>query len=85
MLEAAVAAAGLIFEPSRFAFLMLGALIGLGIGVLPGLGGLVGLSLLLPFTFTMDPYSAFALIMGLLAVVVTSDTFMLAVRYGRGM
>jgi len=27
------------------------------IGVIPGIGGLVGLSLLLPFTYNMDPYA----------------------------
>ena len=36
--------------------------------------GLVGLSLLLPFTFDMDPFTALAFLMGLQAVVVTSDT-----------
>jgi TctA family transporter len=58
----------------RIWFLVLGVIIGLVLGVIPGLGGLVGLSLLLPFTFDMDPYMALAFMMGLQAVVVTSDT-----------
>ncbi len=58
----------------RLGFLSFGVLIGLVLGVIPGLGGLVGLSLLLPFTFNMDPYTALAFMMGLQAVVVTSDT-----------
>ncbi len=58
----------------RLGFLSFGVIIGLVLGVIPGLGGLVGLSLLLPFTFNMDPFTALAFMMGLQAVVVTSDT-----------
>ncbi len=74
MLGMAMKAAVIMADPTRFMFLSLGVLIGLLIGVIPGLGGLVGLSLLLPFTFNMDPYTALAFLMGLQAVVVTSDT-----------
>lgn len=74
MLGMAAKAAVIIVQPERLAFLGLGVLIGLILGVIPGLGGLVGLSLLLPFTFDMDPYTALAFLMGLQAVVVTSDT-----------
>lgn len=74
MLGMAAKAAVIIVQPERLVFLGLGVLIGLVLGVIPGLGGLVGLSLLLPFTFDMDPYTALAFLMGLQAVVVTSDT-----------
>jgi len=74
MLQMAAKAIGILTEPARLGFLVLGVLLGLVIGVIPGLGGLVGLSLLLPFTFGMDPYSALALMMGLASVTVTSDT-----------
>ncbi len=74
MLGMAVNAAVIIVQPERLIFLCLGVMIGLVLGVIPGLGGLVGLSLLLPFTFDMDPYTALAFLMGLQAVVVTSDT-----------
>jgi TctA family transporter len=47
---------------------------GLALGAIPGLGGLVGLAILLPFTFDMDPYMAFAIMIGLIAVTSTSDT-----------
>ena len=67
MLDMAVHALVIISDPIRMAFLVLGVLIGLALGVIPGLGGLVGLSLLLPFTFEMD-------LIGLSSVVVTSDT-----------
>ncbi len=74
LLDAAVKAAVALSDPLRLTFLGVGVIIGLVLGVIPGLGGLVGLSLLLPFTFTMDPYTALAFLMGLQAVVVTSDT-----------
>ncbi len=74
MIGMAAQAIGLLLEPQRLAFLALGVVIGLILGVIPGLGGLVGLTLLLPFTFDMDPYTALAFLMGLQAVVVTSDT-----------
>ncbi len=74
MMDMAIKAAVALSDPLRLSFLFLGVIIGLVLGVIPGLGGLVGLSLLLPFTFNMDPYTALAFLMGLQAVVVTSDT-----------
>jgi len=74
MLDMAISAAVTLSDPMRLSFLALGVLFGLVLGVIPGLGGLVGLSLLLPFTFHMDPFTALAFMMGLSAVVVTSDT-----------
>jgi putative tricarboxylic transport membrane protein len=70
--EAAVALA-VLFTPLRMAFLFGGVLLGLVFGLIPGLGGIVGLSLLLPFTFNMDTYSAMALLMGLAAAVSHGD------------
>ena len=74
MLGNAILAFNNMMSLERLGFLSFGVLIGLVLGVIPGLGGLVGLSLLLPFTFNMDPYTALAFMMGLQAVVVTSDT-----------
>lgn len=65
----------LIFQPKQIMFLIAGVLLGLSIGVLPGLGGIAGLSLVLPFMFGMDPVSGLALMVGLIAVIPTSDTF----------
>lgn len=42
--------------------MVLGVLLGLVVGVLPGLGAPNGVSLLLPLTFTMDPISAIILL-----------------------
>ena len=55
-------------------YLLIGIAIGLIFGAVPGLGGLTALALLLPFTFSIDPVSAFSLLIGMYAVVTTSDT-----------
>jgi putative tricarboxylic transport membrane protein len=52
-----------------------GVFLGLIVGVLPGLGGTAGLSLLLPFVFGMEPSHALAMMIGLQSVTATSDTF----------
>ena len=68
-------ALALIFQPQQLMFLLVGVLLGLSVGIFPGLGGIAGLSLVLPFMFGMDPVSGLALMVGLIAVVPTSDTF----------
>lgn len=65
----------LIFQPAVIGYLFLGVLLGLCVGVFPGLGGIAGLSLVLPFMFGMEPVYGLALMIGMLAVVPTSDTF----------
>lgn len=62
-----------LIEPHRLMFLMLGCVMGLVLGIVPGIGGLAGTAMLLPFTFAMDPYSAFALLLGLGATTATGD------------
>ncbi len=65
----------LILQPVVLGYLVLGVVMGLAVGVFPGLGGIAGLSLLLPFMFGMDPVLGLALMVGMVAVVPTSDTF----------
>ena len=79
MLYTAVTALGdawvLILDPTALAYLAIGVLLGLSVGVFPGLGGIAGLSLMLPFMFGLEPVYGLALMIGLVAVVPTSDTF----------
>ena len=65
----------LIIQPLVLGYLLLGVTLGLAIGVFPGLGGIAGLSLVLPFMFGLDPVLGLALMVGMVAVVPTSDTF----------
>jgi TctA family transporter len=63
----------MLMEPHRLMFLALGCIMGLVLGIVPGIGGLTGTAMLLPFTFAMDPYAAFALLLGLGATTATGD------------
>jgi TctA family transporter len=73
MLDAALHAMSMLSEPSRLMFLALGALLGLILGILPGIGGVAGTAILIPFTFSMDPYMAFAFLLGLASTTATGD------------
>ena len=81
MIASAVHALQLLLEPTRLMILFLGVLIGLAIGVLPGLNGIVGMAMLIPFTYNLDEYTAFALLLGMAAVITSSD-FITAVLFG---
>ena len=72
-LNAALQALSMLFEPMRLMFLVLGALLGLILGILPGIGGIAGAAILIPFTIGMDPYTAFAFLLGLASTTATGD------------
>ncbi len=74
MFEAMVNGLTLLMSVERFFFLTFGVIVGLALGAIPGLGGLVGLALLLPFTFDMDKTAAIAMLVALSSVPVTTDT-----------
>jgi len=63
----------ILMDPTRLMYLAAGCLMGLVLGIVPGIGGLAGTAMLLPFTFNMDPYSAFALLLGLGSTTTTGD------------
>ncbi len=73
-IDLAFSALGIMLDPTRLMALSAGVLVGLMIGVIPGLGGVVGMALLLPFTYDMDPYAAFGFLIGMGSVTTTSDT-----------
>jgi len=74
MFEPVLQGLSLIVQWPAFGYLFLGVLIGIYFGAVPGLGGLIGMAILLPFTFGMDPASAFAFLLGMYAVTCTGDT-----------
>ncbi len=64
-----------ILSLQHIGFMLGGVVLGLMVGVFPGLGGIAGLSMLMPFLYGLDTVSALALLIGLVAVIPTSDTF----------
>jgi TctA family transporter len=64
-----------LLSGAHFLHLIAGVLVGLTVGLLPGLGGIAGLSIVLPFVYGMDPAAALAMMIGLTSVTTTSDTF----------
>jgi TctA family transporter len=73
MLHSAWHALLIILDPMRLAYLFGGVCMGLSLGILPGIGGIAGTALLLPFTYNLDPPTAFALLLGLGATTTTAD------------
>src|SRR5712672_3226740 len=63
----------ILMDPMRLMYLSAGCMMGLVLGIVPGIGGLAGTAMLLPFTFNMDPYTAFALLLGLGSTTATGD------------
>jgi len=74
LIDNALSALTIVFDPARFAIICSGIGLGLIIGMLPGIGGLGGLALLIPFTHAMDAHTALAFLIGMWAVTATSDT-----------
>jgi len=73
VLHAASIAFFMIMDPHRLMFLFGGVCMGLAIGILPGIGGVAGTAMLLPFTYGMDATTAMALLLGLGASTTTAD------------
>ena len=84
MLEAIFSGLLLVFQWPAIGYLFLGVFIGVWLGVIPGLGGVIGLVILLPFTFGMEPVPAFALLLGMYAVTTTSENGGAKVLHGSG-
>lgn len=70
MFAAAIAGLLALFTPQSILFMVVGVIYGLVIGVLPGLGGIVAMALVLPFTFGFQPAAALALLLGAHAATV---------------
>ncbi|MCB1354912.1 MAG: tripartite tricarboxylate transporter permease [Rhodobacteraceae bacterium] len=75
MFDIALSALGQVMSGGHLLFLVLGVCVGLVVGILPGLGGIAGMSILLPFLYGMDTASALGMLIGMVAVIPTGDTF----------
>ena len=64
MLEAMGAGLAGVMDPVVLIYMMIGVCYGIVIGILPGLGGIVAMALLLPFTWGMDFAAAMSLLLG---------------------
>ncbi len=64
-----------LMQVHHMLYLLGGVFLGILVGILPGLGGIVGFSIMLPFLYGMDQTSALAMLIGMVAVIPTSDTF----------
>ncbi|MEX0624878.1 tripartite tricarboxylate transporter permease [Saccharospirillum sp.] len=74
LLGAMGSAFGMLTEASTLFHLFIGVLIGSLLSVIPGVGGLMGMALLLPFTFSMSPVEAMAFLVAAMAVMSTADS-----------
>lgn len=54
-----------LLDPMVLLFIVAGTLSGIILGAIPGLGGAIGIALLLPFTFTLDPAVALLVLGGI--------------------
>jgi putative tricarboxylic transport membrane protein len=71
MLEALQAMGSVVLDPYLILLIFMTTVLGVVIGVLPGLGATTGAALLLPFTLTMEPVHAISV----LATIYVSATF----------
>lgn len=69
MFDSLVTAASYLADGLNLLYLLLGVLVGLIFGVIPGLGGATAIALLLPLTFGMQPEQAITLMGGVMGAV----------------
>jgi putative tricarboxylic transport membrane protein len=74
MLEAIVSGLHALLTPQALVFMLIGVLYGLVIGILPGLGGVVAMALLLPFTYGFEPAATLALLLGAHIATIWGDS-----------
>lgn len=63
-----------LFSWPIFPVMIMGIVLGMFIGIIPGLGGLIGMAMLLPFAIGQAPEVAFAFLLGMYAVTTQTDT-----------
>ena len=58
---------GQIFQPNVFVFLVIGTVLGIVVGAIPGLTATMAIALLIPFTFQMNPISGIVMLLAIYA------------------
>jgi TctA family transporter len=74
MTEAIFSGLASLMTPQALLFLFIGVVYGLVIGILPGLGGVVAMALLLPFTYGFEPAATLALLLGAHIATIWGDS-----------
>ncbi|MBY8975947.1 tripartite tricarboxylate transporter permease [Rhodobacteraceae bacterium NNCM2] len=64
MMDLLLSAAEQLASPVTMLCILLGTVFGVIVGVLPGLGSVIGLTMVLPFTFSLDQVPSIALMLG---------------------
>src|SRR3546814_674216 len=64
MIDTLLYAFGSLLSPFTLAVIFIGTLFGVIIGALPGLGSVIAITMVLPFTFTMPQIPSVALLLG---------------------
>jgi TctA family transporter len=72
MLQAAELALAMLFTPIHILMFTAGIVMGLFLGVLPGIDAVFGLAVLLPFCLVIDPTAALPLLLGMASITFTS-------------
>ena len=63
-MELLITAAAQIATPLTMVCIICGTIVGVVVGVLPGLGSVIGLTMALPFTFSLPQIPSIALMLG---------------------
>jgi len=74
MTEAIISGLAALLTPQAVLFMFIGVVYGLIIGILPGLGGVVAMALLLPFTYGFEKAATLALLLGAHIATVWGDS-----------
>lgn len=74
MIDAVFAALTQFSSPGVFGLVVLGVVVGLLFGILPGLGGITALAILIPFVYGMDPIGGLAFLLAAHAVIATGGS-----------
>ena len=74
MLEAIGTGLAALLTPQAVLFMFIGVVYGLVIGILPGLGGVVAMALLLPFTYGFEKAATLALLLGAHIATIWGDS-----------